>query len=209
MFIELSGYASSDLTPALQALEAALSLEDYGDPDTFAHYLVDYAVVAYCRAFFVSKVRGLLTDYVSVPVQFVQLHDDVRAFRNRTVAHSQSRLSTIWPVFLIDQSGPPFVRDVLGVDVSQTLPSTLVKSFIELIKALLVAIDDLLDPVRGRLLTAGRARLGPQSTLLHPGISLQVDGAFDPRSSRATYPLLQTLHLSRIDGADDGQSGVP
>lgn len=86
LFIELSGYANGDLTPALQTLESALTLEDAGDTEMLSRFLIEFAVVAYCRAFFPSNVRGRLSNHVAVPARFTQLHDDVCAFRNTTVA---------------------------------------------------------------------------------------------------------------------------
>ena len=188
LFVELSGYANADLTEALHALQAAIKIEDAGDPDMLARHLVEFAVVAYCRAFFPSNVRGRLSDHVSVPVEFAQLHEEVCAFRNTTVAHSQSELSTTWPVFLIDQSGAPYVRDVMAANVSQTLPITRVERLITLIEVMIDRVDEVLDPVRERLLATGRTLLAPELSSISPAIEHQLDDHFNARTRRKPYP---------------------
>ncbi|WP_146073398.1 hypothetical protein [Cryobacterium sp. N22] len=195
IFVELSGYANADLTPALNALESAIRLENTGDPDVHARYLIEYAVVAYCRAFFQSNVRGRLTDHLEIPAEFATLHDEVCAFRNTTVAHSQSELSTTWPVLLIDQSGEPYVRDLLGANYSQTLPLPRVKALVTLIEVLVDEIDTLLAPVRARLLAAARSLPVPAPAHTMPGIHHELDDTFNPRTKRTPYPFTQTIYV--------------
>jgi hypothetical protein len=197
LFVELSGYTNADLSPALQALESAIRFENAGDPDVIARCLIEYAVVAYCRAFFPSNARGRgrLTDHLEMRPEFAQLHDEVCAFRNTTVAHSQSELSTTWPVFLIDQSGEPYVRDIQGANVSQTLPLPRVKALVTLIEVLVNEIDTRLAPVRERLLAGARSVPVPAPTHTMPGIRHELDDTFNPRTRRAAYPLTQTVYL--------------
>jgi len=195
LFVELSGYANADLSPALHALKSAIRLEDSGDPDLHARYLIEYAVVAYCRAFFPSNVRERLTHHLEIRTEFAQLHGDVCAFRNTTVAHSQSELSTTWPVLLIDQSGEPYVRDLMGANYSQTLPLPRVKALVRLIEVLVDEIDTLLAPVRARLLAAARSLPVPAPTHTMPGIHHELDDTFNPRTKRTPYPLTQTIYM--------------
>jgi hypothetical protein len=192
--VELSGYANANLSPALSALESAIQLENEGDPDLHARYLIEFAVVSYCRAFSESKVRKRLAEHFVIPSEFQQLHDAVTTFRNATVAHSQSELSTTWPVVVIDQSGEPHVRDVQGVNISQTLPLTHVKALVTLITTLIDEIDEHLAPVRARLLTVARSLPVPAPSRTMPGLQHQLDDAFDPKTRRAHYPVTQTLH---------------
>lgn len=196
LFIELSGYANGDLTPALQALESALAFEDAGDTEMVSRFLIEFAVVAYCRAFFSSSVRGRLSDHVAVPARFTQLHDTVCAFRNTTVAHSQSELSTTWPTLVIDQSDEPFIRDVWASNVSQTLPLTLVRQLAALIEELIDSIDALLESVRGRLLADARAQDVPETPATLPGVKQELDSSFNPRTRRKSYPTQQTFYGS-------------
>lgn len=201
LFVELSGYANADLSPALRALESAVRLENEGDPDTHARYLIEFAVVSYCRAFSESKARKRLVEHLDVPFEFQQVHEEVTSFRNTTVAHSQCELSTTWPVFVIDQRGEPYIRDVQAANVSQTLPLTHVKALVTLIKALVDEIDAHLAPVRERLLAVARALPVPGPSPTMPGIHKQLDDAFDPRTRRAPYPLTQTLYR-HVEPAD-------
>ena len=195
LFVELSGYTNADLSPALHALESAIRLEKMGDPDVLARYLIEYGVVAYCRAFSESKVRKRLGEHLVVPAEFKQLHEDVTSFRNTTVAHSQSELSTTWPVLVIDQSGEPYVRDIQGANLSQTLPISSVKALIPLIETLVDEIDARLAPVRERILASARSLPVPAHSRTMPDIDHQLDDAFDPRTKRAPYPLSQTLYM--------------
>ena len=195
LFVELSGYANADLNPALHALELAVCLENAGDPHMHARYLIEFAVVSYCRAFFQSNVRERLTHHLEIRTEFAKLHDEVCAFRNTTVAHSQSELSTTWPVLLIDQSGEPYVRDVLGANYLQTLPLPRVKALVTLIEVLVDEIDTLLAPVRARLLATARSLPVPAPTHTMPGIHHELDDTFNPRTRRAHYPLTQTIYM--------------
>ncbi|POH70813.1 hypothetical protein C3B59_03855 [Cryobacterium zongtaii] len=195
LFVELSGYANADLNPALHALESAIRLENTGDPDMHVRYLIEFAVVAYCRAFFHSNVRGRLTDHLEIRTEFATLHGEVCAFRNTTVAHSQSELSTTWPVLLIGQSGEPYVRDLLGANYSQTLPLPRVRALVTLIDVLVDEIDTLLAPVRARLLATARSLPVPAPTQTMPGIHHELDDTFNPRTRRTQYPLTQTLYM--------------
>ena len=99
---KLSGYGA-DLTEALHALDLAVQSREDGPPLADASaYLIGYAVVAYCRATSQSDVRPPLTHQVDIPAEFTSLHQKVRAFRNATIAHSQSELSVTYPVGVLD-----------------------------------------------------------------------------------------------------------
>ena len=56
------------------------------------------AAIAYCRTVLHSNVRDRLTDYVAVPEELVDLHSQVKIYRNATVAHSQSELAVTYAV---------------------------------------------------------------------------------------------------------------
>jgi len=97
LFVELSSYGS-DLTEAQHALDLAIRGKEEGPPMIDASaYLIGFAVVAYCRAILHSNVRGPLTDHIEVPTELMEIHHQVKTFRNATIAHSQSELSVTYP----------------------------------------------------------------------------------------------------------------
>src|SRR4051812_5623177 len=93
LFVELSSYAA-DIVEAREALRLAarVSEEDSGLVDAAA-YLINCAVVAYCRTIQDSNVRGRLTEHVEIPGDLADTHELIRGYRNTTVAHSQSEFS--------------------------------------------------------------------------------------------------------------------
>lgn len=99
-------------------------------------------------------------------------------------------------MFMIDESGEPFVRDVLATNVSQTLPLPLTRELATLIENLIDALDALLEPVRERLLADARAQVVPASPSTLPGIQHELDSTFTPRTRRKPYPTQQTLYSS-------------
>lgn len=150
-FIELSSYAV-DLVEARDALE--LTLRSLADPDSplreAERSLVAAAVMAYCRTFFSSKVRGPLTRAVEVPPALVATHELVAAFRNRTIAHSQSDLSVTYAVGVLDAE-TLVVRDVMAPTISSTLPPEHVQAFLTLVTTMVELLDEAIEPVRQRL----------------------------------------------------------
>jgi hypothetical protein len=97
VFVEMSSFGA-DLSQASHALGLAMDATD----DDVREFLLGYAVVAYCRTVMPSNVRGPLTDYISIPDGLRDVHDQVRSFRNGTIAHSQSDLSVTYPVGVLD-----------------------------------------------------------------------------------------------------------
>ena len=95
LFVELSDFAGGDLSPAATALGLATEFYERDEVDS-AGFLVDSAAVAYCRSFVTSSVRGTrsLNSHLAIPAKFAALHQTLRAYRNTTVAHSQSDLSS-------------------------------------------------------------------------------------------------------------------
>lgn len=75
LFVTLGGFAAADLTPAALALERALEWHD-SDYDQEADFLVDFAAMAYCRAFFPSNVRKPLGHFLAVPAGVLQDRQD-------------------------------------------------------------------------------------------------------------------------------------
>ena len=121
----------------------------------------------------------------------------IGAFRNTTIAHSQSELETTFPVGILD-AGTLRVRDVTAATSSQTLPPLIVSRFL----ALLETVDELLfevtEPVRQRLIkelgTSDRAGMvagGARLSLINA-----TDADFDPRTKRSRYPTSNKLHWS-------------
>ena len=128
LFVELSSYAA-DLSEALAALEL-VSPPHAEDPvlREAELFLVGYAVMAYCRTFFPSQVRVPLTKHVAVPNELAATHTRIVNFRNRTIAHSHSQLTTTLPVAVLwPNADRP--RDVLAVTLIQSLPRDEVARF--------------------------------------------------------------------------------
>lgn len=93
LFIELSSYGS-DLSEARHALDLAIQGDEEGYPYADARaYLIGFVVVAYCRTILRSNVRGRITDHIDIPAELIGIHEQVKTFRNATIAHSQSELS--------------------------------------------------------------------------------------------------------------------
>lgn len=151
LFVELSSYGA-DLAEARHALDLAIESRGEGSHlEDVAAYLIAFAVVAYCRTYFPSNIRKPLTDHIDIPDELSEIHRLVGAFRNTTIAHSQSKLATTFPVGVVDAE-TLCVRDVTAATVSQTLPPPLVDRF----HKLLVTADDLLygatEQIRQRLI---------------------------------------------------------
>ncbi|KGJ71940.1 hypothetical protein GY21_18760 [Cryobacterium roopkundense] len=199
LFVELSSYGA-DLAEARHALELAIR----GSNDTLlrdaAPYLSGFAALAYCRTYFPSNVRRPLTDHVVIPGELQDIHLMIGAFRNTTIAHSQSQLTTTFPVALIDSSSLQ-LRDVMASTFVQPLPPPLVSRFLELVKA----VDDLLlevtEPVRQRLMTEMRhadlARMVAEGK--SPDVIHSTDADFNPRTKRRAYPSGNTIYWSKTE----------
>ena len=101
LFIELSSHAA-DLTEASEALHWALQPGQDGPLDNVKPYLIGFAAVSYCRCFLHSNVRTPLGDYIDMPPELMRTHERIKAFRNQTIAHSQSELAVTYPVGVFD-----------------------------------------------------------------------------------------------------------
>ena len=140
-------------------------------------------------------MRKPVTAHIEIPAELEEIHRLVGAFRNTTVAHSQSELSTTFPVGILD-AGTLRVRDVTAATYSQTLPPPLVSRFLELLEV----VDDLLfeaiEPVRQRLIEKlGRSDRAAMVTRgVRPNVIDASDSDFDPRTKRLPYPTSNKLH---------------
>ncbi|TFD27737.1 hypothetical protein [Cryobacterium lyxosi] len=196
LFVELSSYGA-DLSEARHALALASEGNEDSPLRDAAAYLIGFAALAYCRTFFASNVRKPLTDHISIPDELQDLHRLIGAFRNTTIAHSQSELAITFPVGILD-AGTLRVRDVTAATTSQTLPPPLVSRFL----ALLETVDELLfevtEPVRQRLIEQlGRSnRAGMVAGGARPIVINATDADFDPRTKRSRYPTSNKLHWS-------------
>lgn len=205
LFIELSSYGA-DLTEARHALDLAAQSTEEGSPLADARaYLVGFAVVAYCRTILHSNVRGLLTDHVTVPSGLIAVHDQMRAFRNATIAHSQSELAVTYPVGVLEAD----TREVQFV-AAATIVSSLPLPLVERLRNLVVAMEQLLDaaiqPVRERLEEGLRA-MDPRELAAgkQPKVLEKLAAEFEPRTKRPPYPTSHTIYWE--PGAGDDQSG--
>lgn len=89
------------------------------------------------------SVRRPLTDHVCVRTELEGVHEQVRTFRNATIAHSQSELSVTYPIGVLE---PAFLElsHVSGVPMTGTLPPHVVHQFRMM---LIDAVVDELDAV--------------------------------------------------------------
>ncbi|MBD3940678.1 hypothetical protein IF188_03065 [Microbacterium sp. NEAU-LLC] len=132
---ELASYAN-DLSEASFALDAALEVGEGGEGWI---EFTGFAVVAYMRAFGHSNVRGRLDELFAVPAEFSALHETVRAYRNTTIAHSQSELVAPMAIAYLDETGR--IRTVSDIVVSQHLPVQLVRDFARLVSAMAELVE--------------------------------------------------------------------
>jgi hypothetical protein len=201
LFIELSSYAS-DLFEARDALELAINGSEKGSvlADASRH-LVGLAAVAYCRTILHSNVRGRLTDHVAVPEELAVVHDQVRMYRNATVAHSQSELAVTYAVAVLD-SGTRKVRDVAGLTVVIPPPARMVLDFRGLVEEMARRLDEVLEPVRAALMKS-LTGIDPSQLMAAAGPEIQEKWAheFNPRTRRAKYPTGHTVYWDAVADA--------
>ncbi|MEO8425346.1 MAG: hypothetical protein ABI595_15725 [Actinomycetota bacterium] len=200
LFIELSSLAS-DLTEADHALELAVRSSDVGSTLADARpYLVGYAVVAYCRTILHSNVRRPLEDHIQIPQEFLATHDTIKAFRNATIAHSQSDLAVTYPIGVLAPDTLE-VKHVSAATVVNTLPWLVVRQFRELLAALGDSLDEAITPVRQRL--ENQLRAADRRRMAKSGIKPQsldkLAEEFEPRSKRSAYPTGHTFYWDRTD----------
>jgi hypothetical protein len=198
LFIELSSYGS-DLAEARNALD--LAIRGFEEGSVFAdasRHLVGLAVIAYCRTVLHSNVRGRLSDHVAVPEELVDVHDQVKAYRNATVAHSQSELAVTYAVGVLDWRTFK-VRDVAGLTVVVPPPALMVLKFRELIEEMERRLDEAFEPVRASL-TKTMAGMDPSQLRAAAGPEIQEKWAheFSARSKRAPYPTSHTIYWTPV-----------
>lgn len=197
LFVELSSFGA-DLSQARHALR--LATEGGDDVRAFLH---GYAVVTYCRTVLPSNVRGRLTDYVSIPEKLLDVHDQVRSFRNGTIAHSQSDLAVTYPFGVLD-SQTLDVCDVMAGTVSSSLPRLVAARFETLVEVMETLLDAAIEPVRARLRCA-LGQIDPQLLIAadRPRIVERFEHEFDPRTRRRPYPTSHTVYWQANDGLAD------
>lgn len=204
LFVELSSYGA-DLAEARHALDlAAGSRGDGSELEDARAYLIAFAVVAYCRTYFPSNVRKPLTEHIAIPDQHSDIHGLVGAFRNTTVAHSQSNLATTFPVAFLD-TATLRLRDVTAATASQTLPPPLVERFRELIEVMDDLLFEVIEPVRQRLIE--QLRESDLAKLVDARGQLKIVDAMDtdfaPRTKRRPYPTSFTRYWSESSQTSD------
>ncbi len=203
LLIELSSYGS-DLVEARNALN--LAIEGFDKESVLADaslHLVGLAVIAYCRTILHSNVRGRLTDHVAVPEELGDIHDQVRMYRNATVAHSQSELAVTYAVGVLD-SRTLKVRDVTGLTVVVSPPAPMLLEFRELIDEMERRLDEVMEPVRASLARA-LSEAGPSQfrTATRPEIQEKWAQEFNPRTKRAPHPTGHTVYWTPLANAPD------
>jgi hypothetical protein len=197
LFVELSSFGA-DLSQARHALSLAAE-----GGDDVREFLLGFAVVAYCRTVLPSNVRGRLTDYISIPDGLLDVHDQVRSFRNGTIAHSQSDLSVTYPVGVLD-SLTLDVRDVVAGTVTSSLPRLVTARFETLVEAMEGLLDAAIEPVRARLRRA-LGQVDPHLLIAadRPRVIERFEHEFEPRTRRRPYPRSHTVYWQANDGVAD------
>ena len=209
LFIELSSYGA-DLTEARHALDLAIQGKEESTPLAEAvPYLVGFAVVAYCRTVLHSNVRGRLTDHVTVPDELTGVHDHVRAFRNATIAHSQSELAVTYPTALLEPDTLE-VQYVGAATIIGSLPWPLVERFRTLVAVLEELLDVAIQPVRARLEDDLRAMDSRERAAGAPPTVLEkLASEFEPRTKRPPYPTSHTVYWEPDVGAGQSNGAHP
>lgn len=194
LFVELSSYGS-DLAEARHALDQAIrGFEEDSELADASRHLVGLAVIAYCRAVLHSNVRGRLTDHVDIPDELADVHARVKAYRNATVAHSQSELAVTYAVGVLD-ADTLRVRDVTGATVLVPLPNRVVRDFLILIDVMEAQLDEAIEPVRRRLMKklADMDRSQVEAAV-RPEITEKRAHEFNPKTRRPRYPTGHTVY---------------
>jgi hypothetical protein len=195
LFIELSSHAA-DLTEASEALDWALHPAQDSPLANVKPYLIGFAVGSYCRCFLHSNVRTPLGDYIDIPPGMIGTHERIKAFRNQTIAHSQSQLAVTYPVGVLDAKTME-LQYVSALTVASTLPDSVAEGFAKLINAVWDLLDEVLDPVRGRLEQVLRTADREALVSAAPRAIDKMADNFEPRSKRARYPTEHTLYWNR------------
>lgn len=200
LFIELSSYGA-DLVEARHALDLAIRGDEEGWPFADANaYLIGFAAIAYCRSILLSNVRGRLTDHIAVPPELIDIHEQVKSFRNGTIAHSQSELSVTYPVGVLDAATLE-VRFIAAATVTSSLPRPVVRRF----RTLVVAMEELLDgailPIRARLEDRMR-KADPRDLVAQPlpEVVEKFADEFNPRTKRPPYSKSHTIYWESVAG---------
>jgi hypothetical protein len=197
VFVELSSYAA-DLVEARHALSLAIrGLRDDTHLVEATQHLIGLATIAYCRTVLPSNVRGRLTDHIDLPAHLTGIHDQVRVYRNATVAHSQSELAVTYAIGVLE-AGTLAVRDVMAATVIVPLPDHVIHEFLKLIESVELLLAHAIAPVRDRL-RESLAETDPTEIdgLATPEIFEKWAHEFDPRTKRAGYPTGHTLYWQR------------
>ncbi|MEV1131836.1 hypothetical protein [Agromyces sp. NPDC049794] len=193
-FLDLMHFAGAELSPAVAALRLAAECRER-EEDDMAGFLVDFAVVSYCRAFLSSSVRRPLGENIEVPAQFAGIHEQVRTYRNTTVAHSQSELATTWPL-VVTLASEPGRRRIWAPTLTQPLPPGVVGEFQTLVEAVLEIVETRAE----ELLLELEAKIQPPVRLRRASMidafPAELERDFTARSHRRPIPTRQTIFWS-------------
>jgi hypothetical protein len=200
LFVEMSSHAS-DLVEARHALDLAVhSLDADSLLAEATQHLVGLAAIAYCRTALHSKVRGRLTDRIQLPDRLVDTHDQIKIYRNATVAHSQSELAVTYALGVFEPDTFE-VRDVMAATVLVPVPTQVIRDFLALVETAAHLLDQAIEPVRERL----RNSLAEMdqidiASLANPEILEKWALEFDPKTKRARYPTGHTVYWEHEAG---------
>lgn len=201
LLAELTSHAS-DLSEASHTLALGFAA---GEGSDLWGPLTSHAVTAYIRPFIHSNVRARLDEMPGippVPPALKQVHDTIRTYRNRTVAHSQSDLATPLAVAILDASGRPV--DVMGLSITHPMPLVLAEHFSGLISAMEDVVDQATRPVQDRLRTWLKDETPESiSAWKQPESIHAIDSDFTAASKRTHTPRFTTYWRIEHGTADE------
>ena len=186
LLVELTSHAA-DLAEAAEALSLAL---EAGDGSALWQPLTMHATTAYVRPFIHSNVRRRLDQmpgFSIVDESLGELRSIIRQYRNTSVAHSQSSLSTFLVTALLGDDG--HVRKVGAIGIHHPMTLDTAERFCELIAIVEASVERMSRPIVDSLLSTAR-RVAPEVVASWPGprISSARDVDFSSASSRAHEP---------------------
>jgi hypothetical protein len=137
------------------------------------------------------------------------IHNQVKTFRNATIAHSQSDLSVTYPVGVLDAETFE-VRHVAGATMTSTLPWLVVETFLTLVETMEELLDEAIEQVRTRLEGQLR-RTDPRilAAVAPPEVIEKLAVDFNPRTKRPPYPTSHTIYWEPRDAGVDRDNRSP
>jgi hypothetical protein len=163
---------------------------DSGEGSDVWEPLTSHAVTAYIRPFIHSNVRARLDQlpgFPGIPHDLLAIHDAIRKYRNRTIAHSQSELVTPLPVAMMSEAGQEL--HVYGMSVVHLMPQVMAERFAYLLETMERIVDEITEPVQVRLRTWLQTQMPEMiSQWKGPEVTHSIDSEFNSTRRRGSVP---------------------